>query len=354
MQIVRTEVTPLTLPLKQPVRMTGMPVIESIEVVFVRLETRDGHNAWGCALAHPTLNGQDPGQVLKACQKAADMAPDLHPLQIEFSIAQLAPLLKDTPAALCAYDLAFHDLLGLAAGMPLYRLLGGYQHKIQTSATVTLADVVESVEMAQMLARRGFRMLKIKGGQDPDLDVQRIRAIHRALPELVLRLDADGGYTVEQALGVARAIGDRIEMLEQPTPAGDLIGLREVTRNSPVPVLADQSAAGPESALQIASHHYAGGLSIKVAACGGLRCARQIDSIARAAGLKLMVSCLLEPALMIAAGLHFALSSSNVRYGDLDGHLFLDQDPTIPGFVLRDGWLEASPVPGLGCRVELA
>jgi L-alanine-DL-glutamate epimerase-like enolase superfamily enzyme len=67
-----------------------------------------------------------------------------------------------------------------------------------------------------------------------------------------------------------------------------------------------------------------------------------------------MVSCFLEPALLIAAGLSLALSSPNVHYGDLDGHLDLVNDPSTPGFRLEDGWLVAADVPGLGCSVNLA
>jgi L-alanine-DL-glutamate epimerase-like enolase superfamily enzyme len=105
--------------------------------------------------------------------------------------------------------------------------------------------------------------------------------------------------------------------------------------------------------LRIAAEHASTGMSIKLVSCGGLNCAKQIDSIARAAHLATMVSCLIEPALLIAAGLSFALSSPNVRYGDLDGHLDVINDPTTPGFHLEDGWLITSDIPGLGCSVDL-
>lgn len=353
MQIKKAEVIPVELNLRKPVRMSGAPQIDSVTAVFVRLETQEGRDAWGCGVAHPDLNNQQPDDVLNACQKAADMVPYLHPIDIEYSLSKLMPLLQETPAALCAFDLAFHDLLGLAAGMPLYRLLGGYRNKIQTSATVPLGSVEESVEIARMRARHGFRMLKIKGGVDPQEDIQRIRAIHRALPDLILRLDADGGYSVQHALDVSRILGDRLEMLEQPTPVDDLDGLLQVTRHSSIPVLADQCISGPKSALNLVIDHYADGFSIKIGSCGGLNLARQMDGIARAVGLVMMVSCLIEPALLTAAGLSFALSSPNISYADLDGFLDLENDPTIPGFQLKDGWLIATEVPGLGCSVEL-
>ena len=353
MQIANVEVVPVELSLRLPYRTAYHPEIDHVTVVFVRIETRHGEIAWGCAAFDPFLTGETLEEVIRACQSCADRSRDLNPLNLEYALDELAQLTEGTPSALCAFDMAFYDLLGLATGLPLYRLLGGYRSRIQTSATISAVPAKESVELALNRARQGFRILKIKGGLDADEDVQRVRAIRMALPRLVLRLDADGGYSVQQALDVARALVGELEMLEQPTPADDLDGLRRVTRLSPVPILADQSVRGPESALEVAAQRAADGLSVKVATCGGLRCARQVDTIARAAGMATMVSCVHEPALLTAAGLSLALSSPNVRYGDLDGHLDLIGDPTVPAFRLEDGWLVATDSPGLGCTVDL-
>jgi L-alanine-DL-glutamate epimerase-like enolase superfamily enzyme len=197
-------------------------------------------------------------------------------------------------------------------------------------------------------------MLKVKGGRDPEEDVRRIRAIHQALPEHTLRLDPDGAYSVQQALDITRALKGRLEIMEQPTAGDDLEGLGQVTKFSKIPVFADQSITGPASALDLASQKGSDGICVKLAVCGGIRCARQMDAISRAAGLSIMVSCVIEPALITAAGLSFALSSPNVQYGDLDGHLDLENDPSLPGFQLQDGWLIATEQPGLGCTVALS
>jgi L-alanine-DL-glutamate epimerase-like enolase superfamily enzyme len=353
MQIIKCEVTPITLGLKQPIRMGQLAEISSITAVFVRIELTNGQSAWGCTVSHPHLTGDRSEDVIKACQDCAAMVPDLHPTNIEYSLDQLAPLVEEAPSAMCAFDLAFHDLLGLASGLPLYRLLGGYRNSIQTSVTIPITSVSESVEIAREKAKSGFRMLKIKGGIDPEEDVRRVRDIHRSLPHHILRLDPDGGYSVQAAIEVARALEGKIEMLEQPTPADDLEGLYQVKEQSPVPILADQSVVGPASVLELASARCADGVSVKMATCGGLRCAEQIDAIARAAKMATMVSCVIEPALLIAAGLSFTLSSPNVQYADLDGHLDLIDDPSEPGFILKEGWLTASEVPGLGCTVNL-
>lgn len=354
MQISHAEVTPVTMRLQKPIQLANLPPIDQVTAIFLRLELTSGQSAWGCTVAHQDLTGDEPDKVLSVCLDAAEIVPDLHPTNIEYSLDQLIPLVADAPSAMCAFDLAFHDLLGLASGMPLYRLLGGYRNSIQTSATIPSGSVEESVSLAAARAKSGFRMLKIKGGRDPDEDVHRVRGIHRAFPNHILRLDPDGGYSVQAAIDVARALEGKIEMLEQPTPADDLAGLCQVKEQSPVPILADQSVRGPESALEIAAQHVSDGMSVKLASCGGLRCAGQIDAIARAAKLATMVSCLVEPALLIAAGLSFALSSPNVHYADLDGYLELSDDPCLPDFQLQDGWLTASEVPGLGCSVNLS
>jgi L-alanine-DL-glutamate epimerase-like enolase superfamily enzyme len=354
MQISHVEVTPTQLHLRDPFHSAAHPEpVTQIEVIFIRAElVRDFGDAWGCAVLDPTSD-QALQQVQRACQDCADLLPELNPLNTQFALAELSKLTDDFPAAQCAFDMLLYDLLGLWAKLPLYRLLGGYRDRIQTSITLGIDDVPATVEMARKHARDGFRIFKLKGGLDPEQDVQRVRAVKRALPKLTIRLDADQGYSVKTALDVAHALEGKLEFLEQPTPADNLPSLRHVTDNSPIPILADESMRGPASALEIVNQRAANGVSTKLVSCGGLDCARQIDTIARTGQLSTMVGCLNEPALSISAGLALALSSPNVRYGDLDGHFDLENDPTVPGFTFEDGWLIASESPGLGCRVEL-
>lgn len=356
MQITHVEVTPMTLRLRVPYRTayhTEAPV-EEIGTVFVRIETTQTPSAWGCAAFDPAITGETLEAVTAACQRCADRALDLNPLNIEYALAQIEPLTTSCPSAQCAFDIAFHDLLGVATQLPLHRLLGGFRDSIPTSITVSVAPVHDTVTMARDRVRQGFRILKLKGGVDAEEDVRRVRAVCDALPNITVRLDADGGYSVREAIDVARALEGRLEMLEQPVaPATGAGALREVTEHSTVPIWADQSATGPASALELAGQHAVDGISIKLATSGGLRPARQMDGIARAAHLATMVGCVHEPALLIAAELAFALSSPVVRYGDLDGHFDLIQDPTRAHFVVQEGSLIASDVPGLGCTVEL-
>jgi L-alanine-DL-glutamate epimerase-like enolase superfamily enzyme len=353
MQITRVEVTPVELELNHPVKVARIEAIQSVSAIFVRYETQEGISAWGCTVAHPDLNDTEPSRALEACHKAADMVPDLHPTQIEYSLEQLAGVTSSAPTALCAFDLAYHDLLGYLTDQPLYRLLGGYRNRIPTSVTLPIEPLAAMIERAGKRVSSGFRILKLKGGLDPDEDVQKIKALQRAYPKITLRLDPDGGYSVREALSVAKQLDGVIEMLEQPTPTNNLSALGETTRQSKVPILADQCVDDPDQALTVAANKLADGLCIKVGTCGGIRPAKSMNELTRVAKLRTMVSCLIEPAMLIAAGLGVALSSPNVSYCDLDGHLDLVNDPSQPLFRLEDGELVAPETPGLGCRFDL-
>ncbi|MBP1693270.1 MAG: hypothetical protein H6Q37_1153 [Chloroflexi bacterium] len=104
MQITKAEVTPVELKLRQPVRMAGLQAINHITAIFVRIETRQGQNAWGCTIANPDLTGEKPEDVIQACRECAILAPDLHPMNIEFSLDELVSRAKATPSAMCAFS----------------------------------------------------------------------------------------------------------------------------------------------------------------------------------------------------------------------------------------------------------
>ncbi len=90
MQILKCEVTPVELKLRQPARLAGIPEISHITAIFVRIETKDGRNAYGCTVAHPDLTGERPEQVRRTCLECADLVPDLHPINIEYSLAKIS------------------------------------------------------------------------------------------------------------------------------------------------------------------------------------------------------------------------------------------------------------------------
>ncbi len=354
MRITGVEAFMIEMPLATPYKIAYETVSRAANVLL-RIETDRGLTGFGCAAPDLAVTGETPQGVMNSVALAID--PVLiggDPLSMAALLEALHDPLAGQPAAKAMTDMALHDLLGKIAGLPLYRLLGGYRHSIETSVTVGICSADETVARSCDFVRQGFRIIKLKGGNDVEEDIARVRKVREKIgPDTRLRFDANQGYSVSEALAFTGATQDcRIELLEQPTPREALNLLGRVTRQSDVPVMADESLASLRDAFKLASQQLVDLVNIKLMKVGGIASALQINAVARAAEIEVMVGCMDEACLGIAAGLHFALARPNVVYADLDGHLDLLNDPTVGAVILKDGVLHPSANPGLGFNLE--
>ncbi len=350
MKIKHLEAWPVTMRLSEPYTIS-YETIESTTNVFLRLETEQGVVGYGCAAPDLQITGETSESVLRTINDI--ISPSIKgsdALRPAMLLERLDPLLKSNPSALAAVDMALHDILGKVSSLPIWKLLGGFRDRIRTCVTIGILPEPETLARAKDWLSQGFRSLKIKGGINVDSDIQRVLKVREAVgPEIELRFDANQGFTVEQALKFVKETRNaHLELIEQPTPKTELDQLGKVTGSAHIPVMADESLMTLRDAFRLARRKLADMVNIKLMKVGGIAEALQINSVARAAGLEVMVGCMDESALSIAAGVHFALARPNVTYADLDGHIGLVGDPAQGAVILRHGTLFPNEKPGLG------
>jgi L-Ala-D/L-Glu epimerase len=249
-------------------------------------------------------------------------------------------------AARSAVDAALHDLQGKLAGVPVWRLLGLRREGPPTSWTIWLGNPDDMARRAEKVGDR-FLRLKLKLGGGDGLDVDRVRAV-RGVTDLPLQVDVNEYWTLDAALDALPQLAKLgVEYCEQPLRVGDGDGAR-LRRESPVPIFVDEDCHTLADVAPCAERAH--GINIKLAKSGGIREAVRMANAARALGLGVMLGCMIESGLGIAAA---AQISSLCDHVDLDGNLLLADDPW-PGVEFVGGLQRPSDRPGLGVGVERA
>ena len=199
-------------------------------------------------------------------------------------------------AAKAAVDMALFDLLSKRDKKPLYEFLGGKRDRMITDMTIGIESLETTVQRALEHARSGFRALKIKVGRDLDDDIRRVAAVRDAVgPKIELRVDANQGYTVEQAIKFCEAMETlQVMVVEQPVKADDYDGLRKVAASSNLPVMADECVKSVLDARKVARDGIADMINIKLMKSAGINDAVMINRLAGAADVGTMVGCMGE------------------------------------------------------------
>jgi L-alanine-DL-glutamate epimerase-like enolase superfamily enzyme len=350
MKIKKLQIQQISLPITEPYTIAYETISETVNI-FLRIETNTGLIGYGCAAPDLQVTNETPETVTKVFNETiVPAAKGTDPLRMAKLLDTLRPHFKTDPSAMAMLDMALHDILGKAAGIPLYKLLGGFRDRMKTSITIGILPLNDTLFKAREFVDRGFTALKIKGGKDVDEDIERIIKVREAVGKNIeLRFDANQGYSVEQSLRLVRETRKaKLELIEQPTPKEQAEQLGRVTSKVHIPVMADESLMSLRDAFRLARSYLVDTVNIKLMKVGGIAEASQINAVAKSANLEAMVGCMDESALSIAAGLHFALAKPNVIYADLDGHLDLIGDPAEGAVILKKGILYTTEKPGLG------
>lgn len=355
--IKRIEAFFISVPLKKTWEIS-LYRTETRNHAVVEVETESGVVGYGEVSPAPAFMGEDGRFIVNIINHL--LAPPLigmDAFDLEVLHQRMNHTLIGNGSAKAAIDIAFHDLLGKILNLPTFELLGGkVRDEVPLSWVVGMQTPEAGVEEAKYYLEKGFKTVKVKIGGDPEKDLLKIRLLRERLGDhFQMRVDANQGYRADQAIKILRQMeAYHLESIEQPVPAYDIDGMRQVSEALDTPVMADESVFSLQDAFRVISSRAADIINIKVGKVGGLLPAKKIAALAQSANIPCTIGSNLELGIGTSASLHFGLSTPNILYPcDLAIGPFLHQEEIIdPSFELVDGRIDPMEGPGLGVQLR--
>lgn len=354
-RITGVELLPFSIPKKVPQR-NALGVTASSDGVFVRLTTAEGVTGLGESAPYAPVMGETLSSDLAVGKALADIVKGRDAFAIPQVLEAMEAFAPHNPGIKAAFEMALWDICGKVAGQPVFRLLGAYRDSFETDLTVHLETPQEMARLASDVVAQGFQCVKIKLGEAPALDVERIRTIRAAVgPNIRLRVDANQAWSPANAVVALAGLEPfGIEFCEQPVPYWDWANLKFVRNKARIPIMADEAVSSPADAITGVRMEAMDMINIKLMKSGGILRGARIATIAEAANLLCMVGCMNETRVALTAAAHLVLSQKSIRFADLDAFTQAAVDPVIGGMRVDKGIVRVPETPGLGVDVDPA
>ncbi|MEM3832702.1 MAG: dipeptide epimerase [Thermoprotei archaeon] len=326
------------------------------EEIVVRIADSEGFEGWGEGSPSTHILGETQGTMLAAAESIAPKLIGLDSSMLSGLLDEVDNAIFSNTAAKAAFDIALYDLYSKRLGLPLFKFLGGFRDMVETDFTIGIMPVSDAVKKVIELVDKGFKIIKIKVGLDLNDDIERVRSIRDAVGgSIKLFVDANQAWSPKQAIKAINQLRRfDLELVEQPVKAHDISGLAFVRKSVDIPIMADESVRSPYDAINVIRSEAADFINIKLMKSGGIRNALKIAAISEAAAIKNVVGCMMEGAISIAAAVHFAASTRNIIFTDLDSDISLKNTLVKSGMIeYKDGFRILSNYPGLG-KLEIA
>ena len=310
LKITRATVWKEDLKLTRPYTI-AFETIDSVENLFICLETQDGCMGLGAASPSDEVTGESLAQAEESLGRMAGLLEGKDIRYLHNLLKTLNTEFPKSPAAMAAADIALHDLAANALGLPLADLLGRVHKRLPTSITIGIKPVQETLDEAEEYLGRNFTILKIKTGLDVDLDIERVLKVwERWKTQVRIRVDANQGYDRAAYEKFFKATRHCVEFVEQPLGADKIQEMAALGKDLRAFGAADESLLGPgDVPALLAPPQPFGIFNIKLMKCGGVANGRNIAQMAAHAGLELMWGCMDESIVSISAALHAAMAS---------------------------------------------
>jgi L-alanine-DL-glutamate epimerase-like enolase superfamily enzyme len=311
---------------------------EVSRAIHVAITADDGSAGLGEATPAEYVTGENTESVLDSVQRAAEELRGRDVRRWRAFCEDARRLLPGKLTACAGLEIAIVDLFCRMRSTKMAEFFGGVQDSVVSDLTIPIVPPSKAYELAREAAPV-YRSLKIKvGGPDRTEDLERVRQIHLGAPRARLRIDANQAFEPDDAIVFVRKLEDLgipLELVEQPVAKEDIQGLRYCRERIGPPVFADESARDPASVMALLKAEAVDGVNIKLMK-SGFTGALDIIAMCRAAGVQLMLGCMLESPVGIGAAVHLACGTGAFSFLDLDADV-LGKPTGLPQNYTREG-----------------
>lgn len=355
LKITKIDLYKISIPLIEPFVISLGPMY-SAENVFVVIHTNEGIIGWGECSPFMSINGESADTALVVGKYFTQIFIGKNALAIEQRIAEMDAAMYANSSIKSAFDMALYDIAAQHAGLPLYEFLGGQNNKqIFTDYTVSVGEAEKMAAEAVKIKERGFTVIKVKLGKGGSKDVERIKAVRKAVgDDIPIRIDANQGWDVQEAIDTLKAMQSfNIQHCEEPIARWAFMDLPKVRQNSPIPIMADESCGDHHDVKRLIDLDACDLINIKLGKSGGIFKALKMIRLAEENNLKIQIGAFLESRLAMTAFAHLALCSNNIIHYDFDTALMFSKDPINGGIIYKNnGLIEMPATVGIGANLK--
>jgi len=324
MKITNIRTTTLKAPLKNPF-ITSLRRVDALKDLVVIIECDDGSTGYGEGAPTPVITGETLGSMIATIEYIKPHLIGLEIEDFETILKSVHSLIIKNTTAKSALEIALYDLKAKSFNQPLYKMLGGRKTKFKTDITISMGEIDKMISDSLNAVNLGYDTLKIKIGDNPQKDIERIIAINDALDEsITLRLDANQGWTEQESVELLHA---RVQ----------------------TPLLADESIFSLKDARRLLDIQAIDYVNIKLAKTAGITEALKLADLSAEFGVKCMIGCMLEGPISVAAGVHVASAKADIiTMLDLDAVSLLASNPVQTNIIFNESEIILSEDAGIG------